>query len=207
VPIALIKEFGEGEDRKAKRSSPDCVVFGVAFHHMIEAAGGVLWRKRGESEAEIALVHRKRYDGDWTLPKGKLRPGELPLEGALREVCEESGYRPHALGYLGVIAYQTTPHGSKRVRFWNMVAEEQTPQTPDVSEVVETIWLPPREALLRMTYPLEKAILEAAILVCDVIHGQPESNPFPATGPQFLLTPDVHISAFHGKSACGARHT
>jgi hypothetical protein len=72
--IALIKEFGEGEDRKAKRSSPDCVVFGVAFHHMIEAAGGVLWRKRGESEAEIALVHRKRYDGDWTLPEGNEPP-------------------------------------------------------------------------------------------------------------------------------------
>lgn len=129
---------------------------------MIEAAGGVLWRKRRESQAEIAVIHRKRYNGDWTLPKGKLQPGELPLQAAYREVCEESGYRPSVVGYLGVIAYQTSD-GLKRVRFWNMVAEEQTPQSPDASEVIETIWLPPAEALLKMTYPLEKAILEVAM--------------------------------------------
>ena len=129
---------------------------------MIEAAGGVLWRKRGESQAEIALAHRKRYDGDWTLPKGKLRPGELPLQAAFREVCEETGYRPCVLGYLGVIAYETSD-GLKRVHFWNMVAEEQKPQPLDSSEVIETIWLPPAEALLKMNYPLEKAILEVAM--------------------------------------------
>ncbi|MCC6540042.1 MAG: NUDIX hydrolase, partial [Bryobacterales bacterium] len=46
---------------------------------MIEAAGGLLWRRREDDGGglEIALVHRGRYD-DWSLPKGKLDDGEAP---------------------------------------------------------------------------------------------------------------------------------
>src|SRR4051794_21157706 len=36
----------------------------------VEAAGGVVLRG-----GRVAVVHRARYD-DWTLPKGKLEPGE-----------------------------------------------------------------------------------------------------------------------------------
>ena len=38
------------------------------------------------------MVHRPRYD-DWSLPKGKLDPGESFEEAALREVEEETGLR------------------------------------------------------------------------------------------------------------------
>jgi 8-oxo-dGTP pyrophosphatase MutT (NUDIX family) len=40
----------------------------------VKAAGGVVHR-RGEHGTEIVVVHRPRYD-DWSLPKGKLDPGE-----------------------------------------------------------------------------------------------------------------------------------
>ena len=53
----------------------------------IEAAGGVVVR-----DGQVALVHRPRYD-DWTLPKGKLDPGESFEEAAVREVHEETGVR------------------------------------------------------------------------------------------------------------------
>ena len=55
---------------------------------LIEAAGGVVVR-----DGQVALVHRPRYD-DWTLPKGKLDPGESFEEAALREVEEETGLAP-----------------------------------------------------------------------------------------------------------------
>ena len=43
-----------------------------------------------ESEREIAVVHRPKYD-DWSLPKGKVDAGEQLVVTARREVCEETG--------------------------------------------------------------------------------------------------------------------
>ena len=54
----------------------------------VKAAGGVVRREDGN----IAIVHRPRYD-DWSLPKGKLDPGESWEDCALREVWEETGLR------------------------------------------------------------------------------------------------------------------
>ena len=51
------------------------------------AAGGVVVR-----DDKIAVVHRPKYD-DWSLPKGKLDPGEGFEAAALREVEEETGLR------------------------------------------------------------------------------------------------------------------
>ena len=53
----------------------------------IRAAGGVVMR-----DGRIAVVHRPKYD-DWSLPKGKLDPGESWEEAAMREVEEETGLR------------------------------------------------------------------------------------------------------------------
>ena len=57
----------------------------------IKAAGGVVCR-RGAGGIEVAVVHRPRRD-DWSLPKGKLDPGESWEAAALREVHEEIGLR------------------------------------------------------------------------------------------------------------------
>ena len=72
----------------------------------VEAAGGVLWRPAlGASGVEVALVHRPKYD-DWSLPKGKLDPGESFKEAAVREVEEETGLRCGLEGELGQAMYQ-----------------------------------------------------------------------------------------------------
>ena len=57
----------------------------------VKAAGGVVWRRAGDTIA-IAIAHRPRYD-DWSLPKGKLDRGESWEDAALREVEEEIGLR------------------------------------------------------------------------------------------------------------------
>ena len=60
---------------------------------LVRAAGAVLVRADGR----IALVHRPRYD-DWSLPKGKLEPGEDDLAAAHRELLEETGRRGSVTG-------------------------------------------------------------------------------------------------------------
>ena len=56
----------------------------------VEGAGGVVVRRNADGGAEVLIVHRPRYD-DWSLPKGKLDPGETHEDGALREILEETG--------------------------------------------------------------------------------------------------------------------
>ncbi len=61
----------------------------------ILAAGAVLWRPQEcTGTPEIAVIHRPRYD-DWSLPKGKLEPGETEPVAAVREIEEETGFRAH----------------------------------------------------------------------------------------------------------------
>jgi 8-oxo-dGTP diphosphatase len=125
-------------------------------HNVIRAAGGVLWRK-AQSGYEIAIVHRDRYD-DWALPKGKLHNGETWLQAALREVKEETGYTVEVVGFAGAVSYNTNK-GPKVVCFWHMLPKGEPALQLD-SEVSQVIWLPYPDALVKLQYPLEKALLE-----------------------------------------------
>ncbi len=63
---------------------------------MKRSAGLLLWR-RGESGVEVLLAHpggplfARKDDGNWTIPKGELDPGEDELAAARREFGEELG--------------------------------------------------------------------------------------------------------------------
>jgi predicted NUDIX family NTP pyrophosphohydrolase len=57
------------------------------------------WR---DATLEVLLGHpggpywTTRDDGAWSIPKGGILPGEDPLEGAIREFTEETGFTPAA---------------------------------------------------------------------------------------------------------------
>lgn len=125
-------------------------------HDVIRAAGGLLWRT-APSGYEIAVVRRERYQ-DWTLPKGKLDPGETWEEAALREVREETGFKAKLMGFAGAVAY-ATDKGPKVVRYWHMMATDAPGAIEN--EVVELLWLCVADACVRLDYDLERAILEA----------------------------------------------
>jgi ADP-ribose pyrophosphatase YjhB (NUDIX family) len=125
---------------------------------LIQAAGGLLWDDSRQLRL-IAVVHRIRYD-DCTLPKGKLNEGESWEKAALREVEEETGYRGKVVGFAGAIGYQTDK-GDKLVRFWNMEPMGMNQTAIDQTEVKEVVWLSPAQACEKLSYPLERALVES----------------------------------------------
>jgi 8-oxo-dGTP diphosphatase len=119
----------------------------------VQAAGGVVVR-----DGRVAVVHRPDYD-DWTLPKGKLDPGERFEQAALREVEEETGLRCALGRELPAVRYRDQKDRPKVVRYWLMEVEAGEERVPN-EEVDELRWLPPAEARALLTYRRDAELLE-----------------------------------------------
>jgi 8-oxo-dGTP pyrophosphatase MutT (NUDIX family) len=122
----------------------------------VKAAGGVV-RRHGAHGPEIAVVHRPRYD-DWSLPKGKLDPGERWEDAALREVEEEIGLRCALGDELPPVAYTDNKGRAKVVRYWLMEGCDGSFSPND--EVDEVRWLPAPDAAALLTYPHDRELVE-----------------------------------------------
>ncbi|WP_040811095.1 NUDIX hydrolase [Nocardia concava] len=125
----------------------------------ILAAGAVLWRPTGtgDEDIEIALVHRPKYD-DWSLPKGKLDPGETPVITAVREVAEETGLNSRLGRYLGHVTYPVTGHRKlKRVDYW--AARVLDGEFESNTEVDVLDWRRLDEVMDALSYPMDRTIV------------------------------------------------
>jgi phosphohistidine phosphatase SixA/8-oxo-dGTP pyrophosphatase MutT (NUDIX family) len=130
----------------------------------IQAAGGILWRSppnaAGNGATEVAIIHRPRYD-DWSLPKGKLAPGESEVDGAIREVLEETGFHVRMGRSLGETRYlkeQDRVVRNKVVRWWAM--EATSGGFVPTREVDELRWVSLGEARDRLTRTTDRELLE-----------------------------------------------
>lgn len=120
------------------------------------AAGAVLWRPSPEGPSEVAVVHRPRYD-DWSLPKGKLHPGESFAAAAAREVLEETGHTVRLGARLGDTNYRVE-QGEKVVRYWGALATGGAFEPND--EVDELRWLAPDPARELLSYAHDVGVLD-----------------------------------------------
>jgi 8-oxo-dGTP diphosphatase len=126
---------------------------------VIEAAGGVVWRSAGNG-LQVLVVHRPRYD-DWSLPKGKLDPGETARKAALREVLEETGFECVAGKKLDEIRYRDRKGRPKRVRYWAMrpVKGDFIPN----DEVDELRWVDLDEVASVLSYPHDAKVVATLV--------------------------------------------
>jgi 8-oxo-dGTP diphosphatase len=122
---------------------------------VIRAAGGLLWRPR-PGGPRLAVIHRPRY-GDWSLPKGKLEPGESFPGAALREVREETGCEGRLGALVGAAWYRVGPR-FKFVLYWEMALAREEPFEPN-REVDALEWVSLDEAAARLDHDAERRLV------------------------------------------------
>ncbi len=125
----------------------------------VRAAGGVVARHRPDGTLEVLVVHRPRYD-DWSLPKGKLEPGESLEDAARRELEEETGLQVELGSVLEAAEYVDRHGRHKVVHYWQMTAVGATEWAPN-EEVDETRWITVPEAATLLTYEHDRHLVEA----------------------------------------------
>jgi 8-oxo-dGTP diphosphatase len=124
---------------------------------LIKAAGGVAWRPGPDGRPQVLLVHRKKYD-DWSLPKGKIEPGEpLPVT-AVREVMEEGGARLALGRRLASVRYNVGGR-PKRVHYWAARVLSVDSRAIPNAEVDEVAWLPADRAVEKVSYRHDHGVL------------------------------------------------
>jgi 8-oxo-(d)GTP phosphatase len=122
----------------------------------IRAAGALLWRPAARA-AEVALIHRPKYD-DWSFAKGKLEPGEQTLLAAVREVGEETGLRITLGRNLPPVHYLANGL-RKRVDYWAAEAPARMEPFAPNREVDALEWLDSTEATRRLSYAHDTQLL------------------------------------------------
>lgn len=126
---------------------------------LIRAAGVVLLRGEPDNR-EVLVVHRP-HRSDWSLPKGKVDPGEHVLAAAVRECTEETNYVPLLSAPLPTLTY-TAFGRAKQVQYWAATVRTHEDFSPG-DEVDEIKWLPVQEARQTLTYEHDANTVDAAV--------------------------------------------
>jgi len=138
---------------------------------VVRAAGVVVFDPEsapGSNDRKFLAVHRP-HRADWSLPKGKVDPGEITPCTAVRECDEETGYRVSLISRLPTVRYQASGE-SKEVDYWIGSVRDDEGFAPD-DEVDEIRWVPVNEAAEFLTYSDDAELVRLA-------SGAPVTTPF-----------------------------
>ncbi|MGC3976251.1 MAG: NUDIX hydrolase [Nitrospira sp.] len=130
---------------------------------LVRSAGGVVLRQQ-----EVLLIRVSDIKGRpvWSFPKGRLDAGETPAQAAVREVREETGWFCRIDADLSTTEYWFQREGRRfrKTVVWFKMEPLELTGVPD-GEVEEVQWVEQTEALRRLTYASDAALLSHALEV------------------------------------------
>ena len=129
----------------------------------VTSAGGVIL----DSEGKV-LILRRKTEGTWVLPKGRVEPGETLKQTALREVEEETGLRElRIIKEIGLVRYvffwrPDNVNYKKTVHYFLMrlTNEDAKDMNLEPSFAGHT-WLDVKEAVKALTFDNDRRIVRA----------------------------------------------
>lgn len=122
-------------------------------------AAGVVALRGEPDRPEVLIVHRP-HRSDWSLPKGKVEPGEHLITTAVRECDEETGFLVNLGVPLPQLKY-TALGQPKIVSYWAARIRGSEGFSPN-DEIDEVRWLPVAQAKHQLTYPHDSKIVQQA---------------------------------------------
>lgn len=102
-----------------------------------------------DTKQNVLLVKQYRMgtgSDTYEIPAGILEPDENPSEAIVRELREETGYRPLQLESLGGI-YVAPGYTTEYIQLFYTSDIEEAPLEQDADEFVETLRIPLKEAI------------------------------------------------------------
>ena len=147
IPVTWAKLRGEGARRPfpTLADAPDTA----------EQAGGVV------VDGDGRVVLRRARDGTWVLPKGHIEADEAAHAAATREVAEETGLAATIVDWLGDTRF-THRGRARHVGYFLMRVTRRLPGFAE-HEGVDTFLVPLSEAVERLTFDADRALMGTAI--------------------------------------------
>src|SRR5215212_207047 len=129
----------------------------------IAAAGGVVYRWSAAGQLEILLI--KKQDGFWTLPKGRIEPGEDERAAVLREVAEETSVTGEVGAIVRQVFYTIQKAGRRRrktVSYYLVRAVSGRPRPQARERIIRVRWFSFGVALRRIRRRRIRNVVRAA---------------------------------------------
>ena len=119
-------------------------------------------------DGEVLLIRRGREPrmGEWSLPGGRIEPGERAAEAALRELREETGVEAEILGLVDVVDGLFPQHGRHYVLI-DYVARWTDGEPVAGDDAAEATFLPIEEALRRVDWDETRRIIALAAVMAE----------------------------------------
>lgn len=130
------------------------------------SAGGIVLNGQGQ-----VLLTQHSSNHYWGFPKGNLEEGESMKEAALREVKEEAGIQAEVLEKVGDSKYVYTLNNEKIFKVVSIFLMKYLSGDPKDHdwEVSEADWFEPNEALKKLSFSQDKALLKKAL---EILNGR-----------------------------------
>ena len=122
---------------------------------MVAGAAAVIF----DGEGRVLLVREGYGRGRWSLPGGRIEPGELPHEAAVREAREEVRLDVSLVEVIGL--YRLYGEREFDVYVFRGATDGGEP-TPLQGEIAEVAWSDPRHLPAPMTNVVAAAVPDAA---------------------------------------------